>query len=117
MRRLRSAMVGAVLLMASGMIGVGQLSQQPPVSGRATTGLPSIDGRKQGDQDDPLAPALAERQERSRNSDRQKKLVEDTNKLLSLATDLKQQVDKNGKDATSADAAERRKRLRSWPRV
>lgn len=52
-----------------------------------------------------LAPGLAEQQERSRNSDRQKKLVEDTNKLLSVATDLKRQVDKNSKDATSAEAA------------
>lgn len=88
----------------SGMVGVGQLSQQPAASGRLNPGLPPIDGRKPGDVD-PLAPGLAERQERSRNSERQKKLVEDANKLLSLATDLKQQVDKNSKDATSADAA------------
>lgn len=45
-----------------------------------------------------------EQQARTRNSDRQKRMVEDTNKLVSLATDLKQQVEV-GKDATPGDAA------------
>lgn len=42
-------------------------------------------------------------QARSRNSERQKKLMEDTNKLLELATQLKQDVDKTNKDVLSVD--------------
>lgn len=95
----------ALLTGGSGMLCEGQLSQQPlPSSGRISTGLPSIDGRKPGDPD-PVSPAILERQARTRNSDRQKKMVEDTNKLVSLATDLKAQVEKSQTDVTANDAA------------
>jgi hypothetical protein len=42
-------------------------------------------------------------QARSRNNDRQKRLVADTDKLLALATQLKQDVDKTNKDIMSVD--------------
>jgi len=54
---------------------------------------------------DPVSPAILEQQARTRNSDRQKKMVQDTNKLVSLATDLKEQVEKSGKDTITNDAA------------
>ena len=38
-----------------------------------------------------------------RNSDRQKQLVDDTQKLLALANELKVQVDKSNKDTLSLD--------------
>ena len=44
-----------------------------------------------------------EQQAKSRNADRQKRLVTDTNKLLSLATELKEQVDKTDKYTLSMD--------------
>lgn len=81
------------------------MSQQPQRQsgqGRMDPGLPSIDGRPSIEAD-PLTPAIMERQAQSRNTDRQKRLVEDTNKLLALATDLKQQVDKTNKDVMSVD--------------
>jgi hypothetical protein len=53
--------------------------------------------------DDPMAPRREEQQAQLRNSDRQKRLVADTEKLLSLATDLKAQVDKSTKDTLSLD--------------
>jgi len=106
MRVLRGAVVGVALLTgASGMVCEGQMSQQPlPSSGRSTTGLPSIDGRRAGEPD-PVSPAILEQQARTRNSDRQKKMVQDTNKLVSLATALKEQVEKNQKDTITNDAA------------
>ena len=106
MRVFRCAVIGMALLTGgSGMLCEGQLSQQPlPSSGRISTGLPSIDGRKPGDPD-PVSPAILERQARTRNSDRQKKMVEDTNKLVSLATDLKAQVEKSQTDVSGNDAA------------
>lgn len=52
---------------------------------------------------EPLSPQIEEQQARSRNSDRQKRLVADTDKLLTLATQLKQDVDKTNKDVMSVD--------------
>lgn len=46
---------------------------------------------------------MQEQQARSRNSDRQRRLVEDTDKLLALATQLKQDVSKTNKDVMSVD--------------
>lgn len=50
---------------------------------------------------------MQEQQERSRNSDRQKRLVADTDKLLALATQLKQDVDKTNKDVLSVDVVKK----------
>ena len=44
-----------------------------------------------------------QKQAELRNADRQKRLVADTDKLLALATDLKEQVDKSTKDTLSVD--------------
>jgi nitric oxide reductase activation protein len=55
------------------------------------------------DPNDPLGPHREEQQAQLRNSDRQKRLVADTDKLLVLATDLKAQVDKSTKDTLSVD--------------
>ena len=57
--------------------------------------------------DDPFSTKIAEQQVRSRNVDRQKKLVADTDKLLSLATELKQQVDKTDKNTLSVDVVKK----------
>ena len=54
-----------------------------------------------------MAPEIMEKQERSRNSDRQRRLVADTDKLLGLATDLKSQVNKADKSAPPVDAAKK----------
>jgi hypothetical protein len=52
---------------------------------------------------DPLAGRLEDAQAKSRNVDRQKKLQADTERLLSLATELKEQVDKTDKNILSVD--------------
>ena len=46
---------------------------------------------------------MEDAQDKSRNVDRQKQLVADTDKLLSLATELKEQVDKTDKNILSVD--------------
>jgi hypothetical protein len=51
---------------------------------------------------DPL-PRMEEQQARSRNGERQKKLVEDTARLLSLVEDLKHQIEQADKDGQPAD--------------
>ncbi len=64
-------------------------------------GFPGI-GHGAGDEN-PTSPELARRQEQARNSERQQKLVADTDKLLTLATELKQDVDKTNKNVMSVD--------------
>ncbi|HZY62762.1 MAG TPA: hypothetical protein VFE38_09565 [Edaphobacter sp.] len=53
--------------------------------------------------EEPLPPQIQAQQAKARNNDRQKHLVEDTDKLLLLATQLKQDVDKTNKDVLSID--------------
>jgi hypothetical protein len=105
MRLIRMGFVGVILMTgASGGLSGGQIVQQPmdplqqprggfPGNGRNTTTEPPS----------PLDGPRAEQQEKARSSDRQKRLVADTDKLLALATDLKQQVDKTNPNILSVD--------------
>jgi len=55
------------------------------------------------DPNGPLNPQLELEQSKLRNTDRQKQLVNDTQKLLALANQLKADVDKSNKDMLSID--------------
>ncbi|NYF89565.1 hypothetical protein RBB79_08415 [Tunturiibacter empetritectus] len=99
MRMLRVAMMGVVLMMGvSGRVSGGEPKQFTPPPQR----FPG-----QGHQPDDMSPNIdsrrAEQQEEVRSTERQKRLVADTDKLLALATDLKQQVDKTNKNILSVD--------------
>jgi hypothetical protein len=103
MRILQVAMVGVVLVTASSVkVSGGQM--YPPVTkqGQQMPGMPPKPGTDPANPD-PINPHREEQQAQLRNTDRQKRLVEDTDKLLALATDLKQQVDKTTKDTLSVD--------------
>ena len=106
MRAIQITVVGAVLITACSVrVSGGQSFPQQPIqmpSGHQTPGLPSS-GNPNPAEPDPLGPHRAEQQEKLRNNDRQKRLVADTEKLLVLATDLKEQVDKTNKDVLSVD--------------
>ena len=92
MKLLRVVMVGLVLMtlgsvkLSGGQIIPQQPSMQPP-GGRQMPGIPGHDNP--ADPNDPLGPHREEQQAQLRNTDRQKRLVADTDKLLALATDLK----------------------------
>ncbi|GAC1363308.1 MAG: hypothetical protein NVSMB3_11750 [Acidobacteriaceae bacterium] len=93
-----------LLLTCSGAPCFSQQSASPqrPLTPDASHGL--------GDSsrpDDPFSAKLAEQQARGRNSDRQRRLVADTDKLLTLATELKQQVDKTDKNVLSVDVVKK----------
>ena len=80
------------------------MSAQQPLPGRQTPGTAQKPGLgNTPDDSSPLDAGRAEKQEKLRNDDRQKRLVADTDKLLALATDLKQQVDKTDKEILSVD--------------
>ena len=99
MRVLRTMVAGVALLGAS----VGQVSggEQMTQSAPQQPAYPTL-GRGPAD-DNPFTPDLARKQEQARNNERQKRLVADTDKLLALATELKQDVDKTNKDVLSVD--------------
>jgi hypothetical protein len=102
MRVLQLGVIGVVLTVGvTGRVSGGQLQQiqqgqhfpgqvrEPDVTD------PNIDQHR------------LEQQESIRSSERQKRLVADTDKLLALATDLKQQVDKTNKNILSVDVIKR----------
>ena len=105
LRRLGVGVAAAALgLVCWGGVVWGQQGPTPP-SGRGTqappqaTQLPPLMDSPNGD-----GPAsIAEQQARMRNNDRQKQLVEETQKLLSLANELKSEVDKSTKDTLSLE--------------
>jgi hypothetical protein len=66
-------------------------------------GVPMPRNGHSGDDPFPGLPNRAEQQAKAQNDDRQKRLVADTDKLLALATDLKQEVDKTNKQILSVD--------------
>ncbi len=105
MRVLRIGIVGVILMTgASGGLSGGQIAQQPmdPLQQQPRPGLPGS-GRNTTEPPSPLDGPRAEQQEKARSTDRQKRLVADTDKLLALATDLKQQVDKTNPNILSVD--------------
>jgi hypothetical protein len=54
-----------------------------------------------------LTPDMEANRAKMRNIDRQKQLVEDTQKLLALANELKADVDKSTKDTLSLDVVKK----------
>ena len=105
MRILRVTAMGVVLTMAGAVsISGGQMIPPQPGGGhQQIPGLPKPGLGTNPADPDPVDPARAEQQAKLRNDDRQKRLVADTDKLLSLATDLKAQVDKSTKNTLSLD--------------
>lgn len=70
----------------------------PPPAPPSVMG-PGAKGRSQ----DPMLAQIEHRQALERNTERQKDLVNDTNKLLKLAQQLKTAVDKSNQDTLSID--------------
>lgn len=56
---------------------------------------------------DPMERQRLQKMEKARNTDRQKQLVRDTEKLLSLAKELKEDVDKTNSDTLSVDVVKK----------
>jgi hypothetical protein len=117
MRALPIVMMGIVLATAGPARGSGgQILPPPGQSGRQIPGLPPPPGRPNSADPEPIDPHRAEQQEKARNMDRQKRLVADTEKLLALATDLKQQVDKTTKDTMSVDVIKKAEEIEKLAR-
>jgi hypothetical protein len=103
MRLIRMGIVGVILMIGASVgLSGGQIVQQPLDPLQQQPHFPG-NGRNNADQPSPLDGPRAEQQEKARSTDRQKRLVADTDKLLALATDLKQQVDKTNQNILSVD--------------
>lgn len=100
---IRLGLAGLLLLASSAGAGLGQFNTQPTRQS-PDPNKPFGDNNRN---DDPFAVKMAEKQAQSRNTDRQKHLVADTDKLLSLATELKQEVDKTDKNTLSVDVVKK----------
>ena len=62
------------------------------------------------------SPAVQEKLEKSRQSERQKKMIADTEKLLALATQLKADMDKTTKDTMSIDVIKKAEEIEKLAR-
>ena len=118
MRVLRMVMAAAILLGAgAGAVSGGEPiqppMQQPMQPGQAGGGFPGM-GRAPGGE--PVSPEAAQRMERVRNSERQRRLVADTDRLLALATELKQEVDKTNKDVMSVEVIKKAEEIEKLAR-
>jgi hypothetical protein len=113
----RIAVTGSVLGLVSFLGGTARgwsqgrnSSSQTPTQQQQQQQLPGMPPGNRGiagptlDPDtDTMTARMAEQQAKSRNSDRQKRLETDTQKLLALATELKEQVNKTDKNIMSLD--------------
>ena len=101
MRTFRIVTVAAFVWIATaGFATRAQNNQFPsPTQGASLPGRTSKSSNEPAD----IPPEIANEQARSRNTERQKKLEDDTARLLSLATELKEQMGKTNKNVMSVD--------------
>jgi hypothetical protein len=99
-RRLLTAylMLGCLSVVPTGITQTQEPSQIPNPLGQ-TQRVPF--GQQQQQDPDPMARHAQDEAAKQRNTDRQTRLVADTNKLLLLAQELKTEVDKSNKDQLS----------------
>jgi hypothetical protein len=118
MRTLRVVKVGIVLLAgAFGTLGGFTIqAQQPSGPVRLNSGNPPMGRINQPDADSQEQQQTEQQKVRVPTSDRQKKLAADTDKLLALAKELKQQVDKTNKDVLSVNVVKKAEEIEKLAR-
>lgn len=89
------------LALAAGASPVRGVQAVPPTSSPFPDA--SVRGGREEKERDPNYERMQEQAAKGRNSERQKRLEADTEKLLRLATELKQDVDKTDKNTLSVD--------------
>jgi len=131
MKPIRTGVVVTVILAASVVMGWaqrgggGQMPSQPAPTGMGS--IPSANSNRSGfpmgrdssmspmGMPDPMGGRLAEQQARTRNSERQKKLESDTERLMGLVNDLKDQM-QNEKNIPPADLSKRAEEIEKLAR-
>ncbi len=93
---------------AHGQVRSSPQTGMPPISGDARPGS--------GKEPDPMTVKMEEQQAKSRAGERQKRLQADTDRLLGLATQLKQEVDKTDKNTLSVDVIKKAEEIEKLAR-
>ncbi len=102
---MRNGGVWLGVVVMAGILGWGaRVDGAQQIPSQSPFGTPDASGRggRNGERDTALE-HMQEKAAETRNAERQKRLVTDTEKLLSLATELKQDVDKTDKNTLSVD--------------
>jgi hypothetical protein len=96
--------LGAVLAVVPS-VGAAKAQQNPlqQTPGSKVPSMPSIDGHDPSEPPDPMLAKQQADRARAALDERQRKIVDDTAKLLQLATELKQDVDKSNKNQMSLE--------------
>ncbi|WP_263365593.1 hypothetical protein [Edaphobacter bradus] len=104
LRTMLAGMVVMAFMYGADVLGQTRQNPNPPPStgSRMGTGISPLD-RSDTNTVDPLSARMEEQQIRSRNSDRQKRLVSDTDKLVELTRQLKEQVEQQSEPPRPAD--------------
>ena len=97
-----AAFLSAVLAIAPS-VGAAKAQQSQTIPGTKPPGLPPIDGDRPDNSNDPMAAQQKASRARALADDRQKPIVDETAKLLQLATELKAAVDKSNKNELPLD--------------
>ena len=109
MRDLRVMIFAGVMLVVAPSVGAAKAQQSgpQPVPGTRTPGLAPIEGDRPDEGNDPVAAQQRASRARAAVDDRQKHIVDETAKLLQLATELKAAVDKSNKNELSLDVVKK----------
>ena len=102
-RGTRGCIAGLLLLGCSGVPGRTQWGNKNP----QTSQPPSLSNPASRDSSDPAVNEIQHKQEKLRQDERQKRLVSDSDKLLTLATQLHEDVAKTDKNILSIDVIRR----------
>jgi hypothetical protein len=99
--RLQVALAGLILVLS-----IEQTTAQMPTPAQQGLNVPGMSQQPRigsRPEDDPLRAQQEQKLAKIRNEDRQKKLVSDTDELLTLTADLKRQIDKTTPGTLSID--------------
>ena len=103
--RLSHAFIATFVLLGA-VAAAGRPQQQSPLGTRPSS-PPSLQDDRNKESSDPAIVSLEQRQAHARNDERQKRLVADSDKLLALATQLHEDVNKTDKNILSLDVVRR----------
>ena len=91
-----------------------QSPQQPQTR---PPGLPGAAPNSPGDEDNPLTKQMSVQAAMKRNTQRQQQIVDDTTKLLQLAQQLKDEVDKSTKNTLSVSVIKKADEIEKLAKV
>ncbi|HZL28482.1 MAG TPA: hypothetical protein VFC39_18305 [Acidobacteriaceae bacterium] len=97
-------------LVAAPSVGAAKAQQQQSMGQNTPSKIPAmppIDGERPDDGTDPMLAQQRASRARAMADDRQKHIVDETAKLLQLATELKAAVDKSNKNELSLDVVKK----------